>query len=220
MEVVINNIITLKLGEKGYPKMFNQIYNPPKILYAIGNIELLNSKCISMVGTRNPTLYGIKSAVNIARNLSDKGITVVSGLAKGIDAMSHEGALQGKSKATIAVLGNSLDLNDLYPSENEYLYKKILYENGCIVSEYPLGTKAEKWRFLERNRLVAGLGQSLIVVEATNHSGTFSTVDYALDQGKSIYAVPGNIDSLKSEGCNSLIEQGANIFISVNKMLN
>jgi len=210
-------IITLNYGDSNYPKQLYTLYDAPKRLYAIGNIDLLNKKIIAMVGTRNPTLYGIKSAMSIARDLSNKGFVVVSGLAKGIDCFSHEGALQGKS-STIAVLGNSLLLEDLYPKENKYLYKKILSENGLIISEYPLGTKAEKWHFPERNRIVAGLSQKVIVVEATLNSGTFSTVDYALDQGKDIYAVPGNIDSLKSEGCNSLIEQGANIFISVDKI--
>ena len=213
------NYITINYGDKIYPKMLYNIYNPPKALYALGNIKLLSKYTVAMVGTRNPTTYGIKTALNIAKGLSDKGVVVVSGLARGIDAISHEGALCGKIKQTIAVLGNSLDLNDLYPKENEFLYKKILHENGLIITEYPLGTKAEKWHFPERNRIVAGLSYKVIVVEATKLSGTFSTVDYALDQGKDVYAVPGNIDSYKSEGCNSLIEQGANIFTSVDSFL-
>jgi len=212
-------IIKIDYGSKLYPEQLYTIYNPPKILYALGNVELLKTHMIAMVGTRIPTRYGSNCAITIAKELSNNGYTIVSGLAVGIDQFSHEGALLGKSKATIAVLGNSVDINDLYPKENEYLYKKILYENGLIISEYPLGIKAEKWHFPERNRIISGLAEKLIVVEASKHSGTSITVECALDQGKDVYAVPGNIDSVKSEGCNQLISQGAYIFTSISDVI-
>ncbi len=213
------NIITIKHGDTNYPKNLYNIFNPPKILYAIGNIKLLNSYSIAMVGTRSPTKYGIKTATTIAKQLSDNNITVISGLAVGIDQFSHEGALMGKSKKTIAVLGNSLELENLYPKENEYLYKKILYENGCIISEYPPNTKAEKWHFPERNRIISGLSNKILVVEAAKKSGTSITVEYALENGKDIFAVPGNIDCYKSEGCNQLIKDGAFIYTNINDLL-
>jgi DNA processing protein len=136
---------------------------------------------------------------------------VVSGLAKGIDSFSHMGALNGKSHKTIAVLGNGLLIEDLYPKENRKLFEKILQNNGCIVSEYSVGVKAEKNNFPARNRIISGISDKLVVVEASLNSGSFITVDFSLDQGKDVFVVPGNIYSMQSMGCNKLIQEGANI---------
>ncbi len=214
-----HTIIELMPEDLEYPKNLLNIKNRPKKLYAIGNIDLLNQKMVAVVGSRHATEYGQKCAIEIAKFLSDNEIVVVSGLAYGIDKYSHEGALLGKSHKTVAVVANSLEIDDLYPKENKDLYLKILDMGGCIVSEYPIGTKAQKEFFPARNRIISGLSEKLIVVEASLKSGTFITVDYALEQGKDVYAVPGGIYSYQSMGCNKLISEGANVILGVDDVL-
>ncbi len=200
------NIRTIRFDDKEYPEKLRKLYNPPKQLYCLGNISLLNNLSIAIIGCRNASPYGLKISKIFSDGLSKKGITIVSGFAHGIDSEAHINSLNNIGK-TIAVLGCGLDI--IYPKDNKELYSQILKADGLIVTEFPLGTKPLKENFPIRNRIVSGLADAIIIVEAKRRSGTMITVDYALEQGKDIYAVPGNIDSLNSEGTNELIKNGA-----------
>lgn len=208
-------IQTIKIGDKEYPKKLLHIYHPPKVLYVIGNEKILNDKSIAMIGCRRCSQYGSKVAYQFGYQLAEKGIHIISGLAVGIDTYSHVGTIarirreykNEKIGRAIAVLGSGLDV--IYPKENRRLYEEIIKTGGVIVSEYPLGTKPEKYHFPERNRIISGLSDGILVVEAKERSGTLITVEYALDQGKDVYAIPGNITQENSFGTNELIKQGA-----------
>lgn len=208
-----NEIDIISIEDKEYPQKLKQIYDPPISLYIKGNKEILNQKTIAIIGCRDATNYGKKVASYLAYNLAKKesGYVIVSGLAKGIDSYGHIGSLTARGK-TIAVMGTGLDM--IYPKENEVLADKILNEEGAIISEYPLGTKPEKMNFPARNRIISGLSQSVVVVEAKEKSGTLITVDYALEQGRDVFVVPGNINSDNSAGTNDLIKQGAKLITS------
>lgn len=204
-------IITIK--DKDYPEMLKNIYDPPIVLYIKGNKEIFSTYAIGMVGCRNCSVYGKNTAQKLAYNLAKNNFIVVSGLAKGIDTYSHIGCLAGKGK-TISVLGNGLDT--IYPLENKELANKIIETGGAVISEYIIGTKPLKQNFPQRNRIISGLSNSIIVVEAKERSGTMITVNCALEQGREIYAVPGNITSINSAGTNELIKQGAKILTNIN----
>ncbi len=205
-----HDITLININDTNYPKQLNKIYDPPITLFCKGNIELLSIPSISIVGCRNATNYGLLMSKSLAYNLSKQNILVISGLAKGIDASAHLGALEANGK-TIAVLGCGVDIP--YPLENIEIYKKIL-EKGLIISEYIVGTKPISSNFPLRNRIISGLSYGVVVVEATQKSGSMITVDFALDQGKDIYAVPGNVNSKNSFGTNELIKQGAKLITS------
>ena len=183
-----NDISIITVQDKEYPYMLKQIYDYPISLYVRGNVELLKSKSISIVGCREPSKYGINCAKYFGFNLANNGICIVSGLARGIDSYAHIGAITAKNGKTIAVLGNGLDT--MYPKENMKLAKKILDLGGAIISEYPLGTSPNKVNFPARNRIVSGLSSGVLVVEAKEKSGTLITVDFALEQGRDVYVVP------------------------------
>ena len=200
------NVIKLAQDDKYYPNKLKLIYDPPELLYCLGDIRLLNEPSIAIVGTRNASNYGKRIAYNLSQELSKRGVTIISGLASGIDSYAHEGAFKNVGK-TIAVLGSGIDI--IYPKENEDLYKSIIKNGGLIVSEFPLGTKPEKDNFPKRNRIISGLSDGVVVVEAKKKSGALITADLALEQGRSVFAVPGNIDSQNSEGTNNLIKEGA-----------
>lgn len=172
----------------------------------MGNIEILNNRGLAIVGCRDATSYGKNASIYFSYNIAKQNINIVSGLAKGIDSFSHIGALNADGK-TIAVIGSGLDI--IYPKENELLAKKIVQNGGAIVSEYSLGTKPNKRHFPARNRIISGLSQGVLVVEAKEKSGSLITVDFALEQGRQVFAVPGNINSLNSVGTNKLIKDGA-----------
>lgn len=200
-------IIKVDMNSKYYPERLRNIDSPPKELYCLGNLELLNCKNnIAMIGSRNCSSYGERAAKDFAYNLAKEEICIVSGLAKGIDSFSHIGALNAKGK-TIAVLGSGLD--NIYPKENIKLVESIIKNNGLVISEYPLGTKSLKQHFPARNRIISGLSDSVLVVEARRNSGTNITVDFALEQGKDVFVIPGNIYSRTSDGTNFLITEGA-----------
>lgn len=201
-----NKIKILKLGDNNYPEKLKNIVDKPQILYVLGNENLLNEKSIAIIGSRDCTRYGAMNAYDFGYQLAKRGLCVISGLARGIDTYSHLGSIKIREK-TIAVLGSGLDI--VYPAENIELYKKILISGGAIVSEYPLGSKPEKYHFPQRNRIISGLSDGIIVVEAKKKSGTLITVDFALDQGKDVYAIPGNINSKYSYTTNELIKEGA-----------
>lgn len=194
------------INDIAYAEKLRNIYDPPKCLYIIGNESLLSTKSIAMIGCRNCSQYGANIAYQFAYELAKKNITIISGLARGIDTCSHWGAVNANGK-TIAILGSGLDI--IYPSENKKLYDEIIKKGGAIISEYPLGTKPEKYHFPARNRIISGLSNGVFVIEARNKSGTLITVDHALEQGKDIYAVPGDITRENSIGTNELIKQGA-----------
>lgn len=207
-------IITIK--DKDYPKDLLHIYDAPAILYYKGDKELLHTNMIAIIGCRDCSEYGKEVSMKFSQELAKNGITIISGMAKGIDSYSHIGSIKAGGK-TIAVLGSGIDI--IYPKENRLLYDKILSTGGLILSEYVIGTKPNKLNFPARNRIISGLSKGLIVVEAKEKSGTLNTVDFALEQGKEIFVIPGNITSNNSVSTNELIKQGANCVTCVEDIL-
>lgn len=201
----------ITIDSDDYPDILRTIHSAPTVLYTMGSFRDFNSAfCIAMVGTRLATDYGKNTAFNIARELSRNGVTVVSGMAAGIDAKSHEGALSA-SGSTIAVTACGLDV--VYPKSNAGIMKKILNQ-GAVITEYPLGSPPEKYHFPERNRIISGLSHGTVVVEADIKSGSLITSDYATEQNRDVFAVPGNINSSKSKGTNFLLKDGAHMITS------
>ena len=211
-----HHIDIISIEDKEYPKLLKDIYNPPLTLYVKGNKQILNETNIAIVGCREATEYGKYVAKNFAFRLSKSGFNIISGLARGIDSYAHIGTIKAKQK-TVAVLGNGLDT--IYPIENLKLAESILENNGAIISEYPLGTKPEKENFPARNRIISGLCNGVLVVEAKPKSGTMITVDFALDQGRDVFVIPGNVDSVCSMGCNELIRQGAKLVTTPDEII-
>ena len=211
-----NNIEIISLYDTYYPDKLKVIYDSPIVLYVNGTKKILNNKSIAIVGFRLPTAYGKNIANNMAYNLSVNNINIISGLARGIDTCSHIGCLKANG-TTIAVVGCGLDR--VYPEENKSLFENIIKSGGAIVSEYVIGTKPLAKNFPRRNRIISGLSNGVIVIEAKEKSGTLITADFALEQGKDVYAVPGNITSINSYGTNELIKQGAKVATSVQDIL-
>lgn len=200
-------VIKVDMNSRFYPERLRYISSPPKELYCLGNLELLNYKHnIAIIGSRNCSAYGERVAKDFAFNLAKEDVCIISGLAKGIDSFSHIGALNASGR-TVAVLGSGLD--KVYPIENQELFRNIIENNGLVITEYPLGTEPERQHFPARNRIISGLSDSLLVVEARKNSGTNITVDFALEQGKDVFVIPGNIYSKTSDGTNYLITEGA-----------
>jgi len=195
---------------KDFPMRLSQIPESPLGIFVRGALPSPNLPAVAIVGTRNNTNYGGKTAEDLAKQLAEVGVVIISGMALGLDARAHEGALKGQGD-TVAVLPSGADV--CYPSQNHYIFKQIL-ESGCIVSEFLPGTIPQKWEFLSRNRIVSGFADILIVVEASARSGTSSTVNHALNQGKDVFAVPGRITDKMSAGTNEFIKQGAHICTS------
>lgn len=209
-------IITIQ--DENYPEKLKHIYDSPVMLYYRGNKELLtNSKIVAMVGCRECSKYGEYVSKKFSYELAKKGICIISGMAKGIDSYSHLGCI-GAGGKTIAVLGSGID--QIYPKENTALYNQILKTGGLILSEYVIGTKPTKLNFPARNRIISGVSDSVIVVEAKEKSGTLNTVDFALEQGKDVFVIPGNITSSNSVGTNELIKQGAKCITCVEDVIN
>lgn len=192
MKININKekVKILKWGDKNYPKKLEQIYNPPKQIYVLGDETILNQNSVAIIGCREATSYGREIAYYFAREFAKNGIHVISGLARGVDSQAHKGALDSIEHIgkTIAVIGSGLDT--IYPPENFELYKQILISGGAIISEYPLGTEVKKYHFPQRNRIISGLSDGVVVTEAKKKSGTLITVELALQQGKNVYAIP------------------------------
>jgi DNA processing protein len=211
-----NQVLTF--ADANYPSSLLTIADPPPVLYVKGRAELLNRKSIAMVGSRNATLQGIQNARRFAHVLSTAGLTVVSGLALGIDGAAHEGALSEITTegSTIAVTGTGLDL--VYPAKHRELAHQIAV-HGCLVSEYPLGTPGIASYFPRRNRIISGLSQGVLVVEAAAQSGSLITARSALEQGRDVFAIPGSIHSPLSKGCHQLIRQGAKLVESAQDIL-
>ena len=206
------NISIIAYDDPLYPSLLKNIHDPPAVLYVLGNPELLNSRGIGIVGSRAATHYGRSIAEQMANSLAGQGFAIISGMALGIDTAAHKGALAAEGR-TVAVLGCGLDI--IYPPSNHRLFKDIAF-SGAVVSEYPLGTLPDNFRFPARNRIISGLSLGVVVVEAANRSGSLITARHALEQGREVFAVPGRIDSVKSAGTHSLLQQGAKLVHSVN----
>jgi len=209
----VNHVITLADAE--YPRALLEIPDPPPLLYVKGRLELLNRAGFAIVGSRNATAQGINNAEAFANTLSDAGLTIVSGLALGVDAAAHRGGLAG-SASTIAVVGTGLDV--VYPARNRELAHRIAVQ-GALVSEFALGTPAVASNFPRRNRLICGLSRGVLVVEAAVSSGSLITARLAADQGREVFAIPGSIHSPLAKGCHALIKQGAKLVESAQDVL-
>ena len=200
----------LSLLDADYPKNLAMIYDPPLVLYVKGKLIHEDEAGVAVVGTRHPSAYGVRMANKFARELAQRGMTVISGLARGIDAEAHRGALLAHGR-TIAVLGSGLDV--VYPKEHVALYEQIV-GTGAVISEFPLGTLPLAFNFPKRNRIICGLSLGVLVVEASQRSGSLITASVALEEGREVYAVPGQADSLTSLGTNQLIQKGAKLVAS------
>ena len=198
-----------------YPKVLLEVSDPPALLYCVGRTQLLNRPALAIVGSRNATAQGARNAQAFAQALSDGGLTIVSGLALGVDAAAHRGGLEGRS-STIAVLGTGVDL--VYPPANKALAQDIA-RRGLLISEFALGTPAVKQNFPRRNRIISGLARGTLVVEAALSSGSLITARAALEQGRDVFAIPGSIHSPLSKGCHTLIKSGAKLVESAADVL-
>lgn len=203
-EIERYNVVPLAITNDRYPNLLKEIDTPPILLYCKGNIEILNNRLISVVGTRLPTRYGKDTTEKFTRELIDYGFNIVSGLARGIDTIAHTTALSCNSPQ-IAVLGCGLDT--VYPSENRNLLNNIINDNGLIISEYRIGEKPLSYHFPERNRIISGLSEGVLVTEAGEKSGSLITINCAVEQNRRIYIVPGNIYSKQSKGANMKLKQ-------------
>lgn len=205
----------LTLADAAYPQALLNIPDPPLLLYALGRPALLQQPAVAVVGSRNASKQGLAHAERFSEALSCAGLPVVSGMALGIDSAAHEGGLRG-SGSTVAVIGTGIDL--VYPMRNRALAERIAQE-GCIVSEYPLGMPPLTHNFPRRNRIISGLSRAVLVVEAALRSGSLITARVAADQGRDVFAIPGSIHSPLAKGCHALIKQGAKLVETVEDML-
>ena len=214
----MDDIKTVAIKDRAYPKILQEIKDPPEILYYKGVLPTPDSLGFAIVGTRRYSTYGKRIATAIAEDLSDAGLIIVSGMAPGIDTFCHLAAVE-KNKKTVAVLGTGVDERSIYPKTNIGLARKIVATGGCLVSEYPPGTQGAKFTFPRRNRIIAGLSLGILVIEAKEKSGSLITANFAQEQGKKIFAVPGSIYSANSKGCHLLIKQGAKLTESVDDII-
>jgi DNA processing protein len=201
----------LTWDEPEYPTRLREIYDPPPLLYVLGNIELLNKHLISIVGSRRPTPYGNQMAERLGRDLADRGIVVTSGMARGIDSCAHKGALSSAGGATIGILGSGIDV--VYPKENKKIFADM-QSRGAIISEFPMGTFPAPQNFPIRNRIIAGIALGVVVVEGAQYSGSLITARLAMEFGREVFGVPGNATQPTSFGPNQLIKQGAKLVTS------
>ena len=215
-------ILAKKLGlrimtgdDADYPKNLKEITGPPIVLYIKGEVKEEDAFGIGIVGSRRASYYGLSCAEKFASELSRRGVTVISGMARGVDTSAHRGALKAGGR-TIAVIGSGF--NDIYPKENRKLADEIA-SSGAVVSEFPVNTAPLKQNFPRRNRLISGLSRGVLVAEAARNSGALITADFALEQGREVFALPGKIDSATSSGTNGLIKQGAKLVSCVDDLL-
>ncbi len=201
--------------DSDFPALLKKIAQPPKQLFYIGNIELTETLCVSIVGSRKCTEYGRWAASRLAERLGEHGVTVVSGMAMGIDSAAHRGAIKGNGK-TIAVLGSGADI--CFPSSNKRL-KQIIEEDGLVITEYPPGTRPSRYTFPQRNRIISGLSVATVIAEAGLNSGALITAGLADEQGRALYAIPGNINSIYSIGGNALIRDGVQPLVVLDDIL-
>lgn len=209
------NVQVITLSDEEYPENLKKIYDPPTFIYLKGNIKKDDERAIAIVGSRKATTYGRLMAEKLSRELVYNGVTVVSGMARGIDTFSHKGALSGGGR-TLAVLGSGIDV--IYPPENKQLLEDIS-SSGAVLTEFHFSTPPEGVNFPSRNRIISGLSLGVVIIEATSDSGSLITASAALDQGREVFAVPGNITSRMSEGTNKLIKKGAKLVEDVADIL-
>jgi DNA processing protein len=201
----------LTWDEPEYPGRLREIYDPPPLLYVLGNIDLLKRHILAIVGARRPTPYGNQMAERLAKDLAERGLVIASGLARGIDSSAHQGALRAAGGATIGILGSGVDV--VYPKENKRIYEQML-ERGVIISEFPMGTFPAPQNFPIRNRIIAGMALGVVVVEGAQYSGSLITARLAMEFGREVFGVPGNATQPTSFGPNQLIKQGAKLVTS------
>lgn len=214
-EVIKRGYSFLTWEDENYPLFLREIYDPPPLLYFMGDIDITKSFCLAIVGSRRHTVYGKEIAYKFASILSDYGVTIVSGMARGIDTWAHKGVLDAGGK-TAAVLGCSLEI--CYPPENKMVREKII-DKGALISEFPPGSSPVPQNFPRRNRIISGLSQGTIVVEAGEKSGALITAEFALEHGREVFAIPGSISSPYSKGCHKLIKEGAKLVEKVEDIL-
>lgn len=212
----MKEIKIIKKGDKSYPKKLLEIKKPPEKLYALGDISLLNKTSITIVGSRDCTEYGYNQAIYFSKEIAKQNICIVSGMAIGIDSAAHNGAKNEIGK-TVAVLGSGF--NHIFPKENEDLFYEILEEGGCVISEYAPEVEKKSKNFPERNRIVSGLSEGVLVVEAKCKSGSNITARLAKEQKKKVFCIPSNIDSKTGIGTSKLIQNGAKLVISPKEIL-
>ncbi len=213
LEKVKGKILTL--NDDHYPARLKEIYDPPPLIYMRGEIQKEDELAVAIVGSRKTTSYGRWITEKIGRDLASHGVTVISGMARGIDSVAHQGAIQGGGR-TIAVLGCGIDV--VYPPENRSLYDQII-EHGAVLSEFPMGSPPEGGHFPRRNRIISGLSIGTVIVQASADSGSLITANYALEQGREVFAVPGNVGAEGSRGTNRLIKEGAKLVESSEDIL-
>lgn len=202
-----NDCKIITLADSAYPPMLLETPSPPPLLFARGNLSLLQKSLVAVVGSRNASPPGVQNAHLFAEALSNHGVGVVSGLAQGVDTAAHEGALAGRA-GTVAVIGTGIDI--IYPKSNRAMAARIV-ENGLLLSEFPLGTGPHPTNFPRRNRIISGITRACLVVEASLKSGSLITAQYAAEQGREVFAVPGSINAPMHRGCHRLIRQGAHL---------
>ena len=210
-----NMIYEIRRGGEYYPALLETIHRPPDILYGTGNAGVLKNRCVAVVGARRATSYGKWAAYQIGRRLAESGLTVISGMAYGCDAEAHRGALEAGG-ATAAVLGCGVDI--CYPAANAALRRRIA-ENGLLLSEYEPGTPPRPYRFPQRNRIISGICEAVVIAEAGLSSGSLITAECAAEQGRRVFAVPGSISAPGSLGCNKLIQDGAELVAVIDDIL-
>ncbi len=210
-----SGVTLLSIWDEDYPPLLQPLFDPPLILFVQGDIKALSLQSVAMVGTRAPSEYAQIMAEKFARELVQRGLAVISGLARGVDTLAHH-ACVSQGGVTVAVLGSGLD--QIYPSENKQLARRIA-ERGAVISEYPFGAKPDAPHFPRRNRIIAGLSLATLVVEAGETSGALITADNALEYGREVMAIPGNVNNPKSWGCNRLIQQGAKLVQNIDDIL-
>ena len=215
LNAVESNINIIPWGSEKYPLHLKNIYDPPMVLYIKGSFEEIDNYSIAIVGTRKASRYGLKQAYSFAKELASKKITVVSGLAYGVDIAAHQGALDGKGR-TVAVLGSGL--KQIYPHKHINEAKRII-NNGALISEFPLYTTPVPYNFPKRNRIISGLVLGVIVIEAGMKSGAVITAYSALQQGRDVFALPGDVDRLQSFGTHKLIQEGAKLITKIDDVL-
>lgn len=217
-ELEKENVQVMTILDKDYPKLLKEIYSPPPLLFWRGQLPGDDEFLLAVVGTRKPSSYGQHVTKTLARDLAQSGLTIVSGLALGIDSLAHTAALEANGK-TMAVLGCGVERANIYPASNRYLGEKIVDRGGCIISEHPLGTPPLKHHFPRRNRIISGASLGTLVVEAPLKSGALLTAQLSLEQNREVFSVPGNITSAYSAGTNKLIKMGARVTTSAEDVL-
>lgn len=212
------NVNIVLITDKKYPKPLKEIFDPPPLLYYRGSLDCLDNFCLAVVGTRKYSTYGQQTTEEITSDLARQNITIISGLALGIDAIAHQACLNTKG-LTAAILGSGLDWQNVYPAANRHLAKKIIDNGGVVMSEYPIGTMPARFTFPARNRIVSGLSRGTLVIEAPESSGALITAKHALEQNREVFAIPGSVYNKNSVGANNLIKQGAKMVTTADDIL-